>query len=310
MVTAVDTHIVLVPTPGGPVPTPLPHPFSGPLDGGLIGSVKIGGQAAAVVGSTASNNPPHIPTPPGTSFQKPPANKGTVFMGSATVKIGGQAAARSGDTVTHLQRPRGRAGRPDRGRRHGQDRLAMSDSMGIDLMVVPGFVAHDAASVDLVPRVRRHPGVAPRGEPDPVDAATIAGRENLAQALILRLLTPAGSLATLGHASYGSQLHRLIGRRKTPELRNLCRAFVLEAVAQEPRVDGPAVTLDFDPAAEALDSFVFTLGCGRWAAPVRWGCRWRSDYDLHPPHLRGHRPRRAHHADWRDNRREPGGAGR
>ena len=26
-VTAIDTHIVLVPTPGGPVPTPLPHPF-------------------------------------------------------------------------------------------------------------------------------------------------------------------------------------------------------------------------------------------------------------------------------------------
>jgi uncharacterized Zn-binding protein involved in type VI secretion len=105
MVTAVDTHIVMVPTPGGPVPTPLPHPFSGALDGGLIASVKIGGQAAAVVGSTASNNPPHLPTPPGTSFQAPPANKGTVFIGSATVKIGGQAAARGGDTVTTCNDP-------------------------------------------------------------------------------------------------------------------------------------------------------------------------------------------------------------
>ncbi len=88
MVTAVDTHIVMVPTHGG-----------------LIASVKIGGQAAAVVGSTASNNPPHLPTPPGTSFQAPPANKGTVFIGSATVKIGGQAAARSGDTVTTCNDP-------------------------------------------------------------------------------------------------------------------------------------------------------------------------------------------------------------
>jgi uncharacterized Zn-binding protein involved in type VI secretion len=105
MVTAVDTHIVMVPTPGGPVPTPLPHPFSGALDGGLIASVKIAGQAAAVVGSTASNNPPHLPTPPGTSFQAPPANKGTVFIGSATVKIGGKAAARSGDTVTTCNDP-------------------------------------------------------------------------------------------------------------------------------------------------------------------------------------------------------------
>src|SRR6185369_2733612 len=91
-VIAVDTHIVMVPSPGGPVPTPLPHPFSGPIDGALVSSVKIGGQPAAVVGSTATNSPAHIPTPPGTSFQTPPGNRGTVAIGSATVKIGGQPA--------------------------------------------------------------------------------------------------------------------------------------------------------------------------------------------------------------------------
>ena len=104
-VVGVDTHIVMVPTPGGPVPTPLPHPFNGVLDGALINTVKIGGQAAAVVGSTASNQPAHIPTPPGTSFQKPPANKGTVFMGSPTVKIGGKQAARAGDPVKTCNDP-------------------------------------------------------------------------------------------------------------------------------------------------------------------------------------------------------------
>ncbi len=104
-VVGVDTHIVMVPTPGGPVPTPLPHPFSGKLDGGLINTVKIGGQAAAVVGSTATNQPSHTPTPPGTSFQKPPANQGTVFMGSATVRIGGKAAARMGDPVKTCNDP-------------------------------------------------------------------------------------------------------------------------------------------------------------------------------------------------------------
>src|SRR5688572_22157771 len=104
-VVGVDTHIVMVPTPGGPVPTPLPHPFSGMLDGGLVNTVKISGQPAAVVGSTASNTPSHIPTPPGTSFQKPPANKGTVFMGSATVKIGGKAAARMSDPVKTCNDP-------------------------------------------------------------------------------------------------------------------------------------------------------------------------------------------------------------
>ncbi len=105
IVTAVDTHIVLVPTPGGPVPTPLPHPFNGMVDGGLIASVKINGQPAAVVGSTATNQPAHIPTPPGVSFQRPPANRGTVFMGSATVRIGGKAAARNGDPVTTCNDP-------------------------------------------------------------------------------------------------------------------------------------------------------------------------------------------------------------
>jgi len=82
-VVAVDTHIVMVPTPGGPVPTPLPHPFSGQLDGALSSSVKANGKAVATVDSTATNQPSHIPTPPGTSFQKPPANKGTVMIGSA-----------------------------------------------------------------------------------------------------------------------------------------------------------------------------------------------------------------------------------
>jgi uncharacterized Zn-binding protein involved in type VI secretion len=104
-VTAVDTHIVMVPSPGGPIPTPLPHPFSGRLDGALVSSVKIGGQPAAVVGSTASNAPAHIPTPPGTSFQKPPANRGTVAIGSSSVRIGGQAAARNGDPVTTCNDP-------------------------------------------------------------------------------------------------------------------------------------------------------------------------------------------------------------
>lgn len=105
MVTATDIHIVLVPSPGGPVPTPLPHVFSGTLNGSLVSSVKIGGQPAAVVGSTAANSPAHLPTPPGTSFQKPPQNQGKVFLGSFTVKIGGQAAARNADVVTTCNDP-------------------------------------------------------------------------------------------------------------------------------------------------------------------------------------------------------------
>ncbi len=96
-VTAVDMHIVMVPSPGGPVPTPLPHPFSGIIDGSLSTDVMIMGMPAATVGSTATNTPPHIPTPPGTTFQIPPTNRGTITMGSSTVFINGKPAARNGD---------------------------------------------------------------------------------------------------------------------------------------------------------------------------------------------------------------------
>jgi uncharacterized Zn-binding protein involved in type VI secretion len=95
MVVATDTHIVLIPSPGGPVPTPLPSPFSGQITGGVVASVKIMGKPAAVAGSTADNVPPHIPI--GGPFQTPPPNSGTVQNGSATVLIGGKPAARNLD---------------------------------------------------------------------------------------------------------------------------------------------------------------------------------------------------------------------
>jgi uncharacterized Zn-binding protein involved in type VI secretion len=104
-VIGIDTHIVMVPATPSPVPTPLPHPFSGTITGGTIASVKIGGKEAAVVGSEATNKPSHTPTPPGTSFQKPPSNKGKVDSGSSTVKIGGKAAARMGDPVKTCNDP-------------------------------------------------------------------------------------------------------------------------------------------------------------------------------------------------------------
>ena len=94
-----DTHIVLVPSGGGPVPTPLPHPFSGALDGGLVATVTVAGKAAATRDSTASNQPPHTPTPPGTTFQAPPRDSATVMMASSTVLAGGKGVARSGDTA-------------------------------------------------------------------------------------------------------------------------------------------------------------------------------------------------------------------
>jgi uncharacterized Zn-binding protein involved in type VI secretion len=102
-VMATDIHIVMMPSPGGPVPTPLPHPFTGQLDGALSSDVKIGGKAAAVKGSTATNQPSHIPQGP--SFQSPPSNKATVQLGSTTVLINGKPAARNGDPALTCNDP-------------------------------------------------------------------------------------------------------------------------------------------------------------------------------------------------------------
>jgi len=103
-IVATDTHIVIVPGPP-PVPTPLPHPFMGIINNGLSSDVNIMGQPAATVESTADNTPPHIPTPPGTAFQAPPANKATIKLGSPTVKINGKMAARNGDMAMTCNDP-------------------------------------------------------------------------------------------------------------------------------------------------------------------------------------------------------------
>lgn len=146
------------------------------------------------------------------------------------------------------------------------------DPLGTDLSVLPSMAADDAASADLTVRAR----VARRGElaairatypsapihegaVDVSDLATLTGRENLAQALILRLLTPRGSLASLGHGAYGSRLSELIGSPKNSATRALCRSYVLEVVAQEPRVEDTALALDFELDRETVSSFAFTL---------------------------------------------------
>lgn len=160
----------------------------------------------------------------------------------------------------------------------------MSELLGRDLRVLsgpPGLRAHDAANLDLhrnprpsqQPRQRRvvrrePPGdlVAPQGwsrEPagarEVHDLAVITGRGSLGQALVLRLLTPLGSLAPLGHATYGSRLGELVGRRKTESLRGLCRAYVLEAIRHEPRVEHPPLAVTFDRARETPSTFAVEI---------------------------------------------------
>jgi uncharacterized Zn-binding protein involved in type VI secretion len=100
-ITAVDIHLIQPPGPSSPIP--VPHPFSGIIDGALSTDVNIMGAAAATTNSTATNTPPHIPI--GGSFVNPPKNKGTIIKGSGTVFINGKPAARSGDTALTCNDP-------------------------------------------------------------------------------------------------------------------------------------------------------------------------------------------------------------
>jgi phage baseplate assembly protein W len=70
-----------------------------------------------------------------------------------------------------------------------------------------------------------------------IDVGVASGTENLAQAIIMRLLTPRGELSELAHPEYGSRLHELIGRPNTETTRNLVKLFILESLQAEPRIE-------------------------------------------------------------------------
>ena len=67
------------------------------------------------------------------------------------------------------------------------------------------------------------------------DYQRITFYNNLQQAIRLRLETAKGSLAL--HPDYGCQLHTLLGQVPTPDLLLIAKAFVRDALFQEPRVE-------------------------------------------------------------------------
>jgi uncharacterized Zn-binding protein involved in type VI secretion len=100
-ITAKDVH--LIQPPGTAPPASTQHPFNGIISGNLSANVNIVGKPAATMNSTASNTPAHLPI--GGTFIKPPANRGSIIAGSATVFINGKPAARSGDVAVTCNDP-------------------------------------------------------------------------------------------------------------------------------------------------------------------------------------------------------------
>lgn len=85
-----------------------------------------------------------------------------------------------------------------------------------------------------------------------VDLRVVAGRDNLAQAIIVRLLTPRGELTALAHPDYGSRLHELIGRQNTETTRNLVKLHILESLAAEARI-AEVLAVRVEPAPGTRD---------------------------------------------------------
>jgi uncharacterized Zn-binding protein involved in type VI secretion len=85
-------HLIPNPATGAPQPAP-PMPFSAPLLLDLVETVLIKGKAAAVMGSSGINTPPHVGLHPSDPFTVATQQQARILSGSTTVMIGGKAAA-------------------------------------------------------------------------------------------------------------------------------------------------------------------------------------------------------------------------
>ncbi len=69
------------------------------------------------------------------------------------------------------------------------------------------------------------------------DLETVGDRNNLAQAIINRLLTRRGELTHFGHPNYGSRLYLLIGELNNVKQRAKAELYIRECLAQESRIE-------------------------------------------------------------------------
>ncbi len=117
-VIGVDIHIIMVPTPAGPVPTPLPNPFVGMVfdPAGLAIGAAMGANTVLVnsmpvnnVGTAVTSlmGVPHIPVPG--PFAKPPTNDAELMFGGLNVSMGGSFVCRMGEIALSCFDPSGRA---------------------------------------------------------------------------------------------------------------------------------------------------------------------------------------------------------
>ena len=68
------------------------------------------------------------------------------------------------------------------------------------------------------------------------DLQLVSDHENLAQAIINRLLTRQGELAALGHPNYGSRLYQLIGEPNDRRAQVLADLYIRQSLVADDRI--------------------------------------------------------------------------
>jgi phage baseplate assembly protein W len=68
------------------------------------------------------------------------------------------------------------------------------------------------------------------------EAGTVDGKDNLVQALTMRILVGRGEISDLGHSRFGSRVHELIGEPLDHTNLELLRRLVRAALKSDPRV--------------------------------------------------------------------------
>jgi phage baseplate assembly protein W len=69
------------------------------------------------------------------------------------------------------------------------------------------------------------------------DVVVTSGIDAAVQAVVHKIKTMRGELTDLGHADYGSRHHELIGEPNSENNRNLVKLYILQALAEEPRIE-------------------------------------------------------------------------
>lgn len=115
------------------------------------------------------------------------------------------------------------------------------------------------------------------------DLDTQRDLDAIGQAAWLCLAIPRGSLAPLGHPKFGSRLHLLIGENLTDQMMNRARAYIREALRDDPRFTVREVTLTRNAANPgALDARIVLDPGGALTLPLAALIAGRSLQDAAP----------------------------